>query len=151
MDNNPEISNPGTPFNKIQPISCAWRGCFNYQRNPEKPHEMFLELIFSNATVMGQGVDEYNFFNIFGAYIDQDINFQKQYPSHVVNYAGKIINPKRIRGTWIINPKWTGTFEMWVDRNGQLNDAEIAKLAKQLKSRESLIARGSETKQRKSL
>lgn len=136
--------NNSNGFSNIQPLTGSWIGTYYYSALTT-PHKMQMNLSFFGGLVMGFGSDDVNEFSIGGRYAGTVIDFVKAYPSHTVAYHGQIINPRRIRGIWKINPSCTGSFNLWFKSEKSKSKAEVNKLALQLKQREVGILKKSKT------
>lgn len=92
--------------------SGPWTGFFLDRRTPGR-HQMELRLTFADGRMAGEGRDRSGPFTIDGAYSPADgkCAFTKQYPEHVVQYAG-YNEGKGIWGVWTLSDL-TGGFHIW--------------------------------------
>lgn len=121
------------------PESGKWSGAYFYATNPQ-PHPMSVNLTFANGTIKGGGDDDINMFVISGSYGNGLTNFRKLYPSHLVQYHGKIINTRQIAGGWILGPSCTGIFELRLVLPKVDSEEALAKLLEKLKLRTDALA-----------
>ena len=82
--------------------SGEWEGFYCYRQNSAQ-HKMFVELIFSNSSVSGSGIDDVAPFTWTGRYDIEKFKIQmtKHYLTHNVVYEGDI-DENGIWGIWEI-------------------------------------------------
>jgi len=75
---------------------------------------MNLTLDFNQNAITGSGKDAVGSFTISGSYKDDgNVTFIKKYPTHTVNYTGKITG-NEMKGSWVISKENKGEFVLTI-------------------------------------
>ena len=102
------------PMSELRFPSGPWTGYFIYQAVGGK-HGMDLTLRFDDGRITGDGADSVGMFIIAGGYdaTGGECHWTKTYVgAHDVHYEG-FREGKGIWGTWVIDQKWRGGFQIW--------------------------------------
>jgi len=110
--------------------SGAWRG-FYVHAGSARRHAMRLDLMFSAATVRGEGTDDIGRFTIHGAFEPDGVRvwWHKQYvDAHAVWYEGVRdgAQPRLVYGGWRIGQEFTGGFKIWRGARDEDGDLDLA-------------------------
>jgi hypothetical protein len=115
-----------SPMSELRFPSGPWTGYYTY-RSVSGKHAMDLTLHFADGRITGDGADVVGLFIIAGHYdaTGGECQWTKTYVgAHDVAYTG-FREGKGIWGTWDIEGRWRGGFQIWPLGEGEAEELEL--------------------------